>query len=75
VAGPDRSHYGARDDRADTWNRHQALTALIQLRQRLDLRRYSRNAFIEPAPVLGQIGDKPNHPWGQLLCVRSQDVG
>src|SRR6266545_2817267 len=70
----DRRYHRARDDRADPRHGHQALAAVILLRQRFDLGRHSRNALVQPAPVLRQIGDEAHQPWRERASLRAQDI-
>src|SRR5215471_13355147 len=48
IAGADRGHHRARDDRADARNRHQSLTAFVLTSQRFDLAGEVLNARIQP---------------------------
>src|SRR5205807_6585491 len=62
IAGADRSHHRARDDRPDARHRHQPLARLILTGERFNLVGYVPDAFIEPSPVTCQALDEPQHP-------------
>jgi hypothetical protein len=48
---------------ADARHGHYSSTAIITLRQRLDLIGHRFNSLIELPPVTGKISDDAYHPW------------
>src|SRR5262249_56750740 len=70
----DRRHDGARDDRPDPRHRHQTLAAGVLLRQRLDVRRYTFYALVQPTPIRGQVGDESDDPRREHTSARAQDL-
>ena len=65
----DRSHHCTCNDRADTRNRHQLLTARVAARQGLDLIRHVFDSLIEMRPV--GCGVCPEGYGGVLLVLLS----
>src|SRR5215510_6501978 len=63
IAGADRGHHRARDDRANARDRHQPLAALVLTSQPLDLAGEVFDALIETAPVGRQVLDEAQHAW------------
>src|SRR5262245_4349763 len=61
IAGADRGHHRARDDRANARDRHQPLAALVLTSQPLDLAGEAFDALIEAAPVGRQVLDEAQH--------------
>src|SRR5215510_7151532 len=70
----DRRHDGARDDRPDPRHRHQTLAAGVLLRQRLDVRRYTFYALVQPTPIRSQVGDESDDPRREHTSARAQDL-
>src|SRR5215475_2711154 len=61
IAGADRGHHRARDDRANARDRHQPLTAFVLTSEALDLAGEAFDALIEVAPVGHQVLDEAQH--------------
>src|SRR6266481_258737 len=61
IAGADRGHHRARDDRADAGDRHQSLAAFVLTSQRFDLAGEAPNARVQAAPVCRQLFEDAQH--------------
>jgi hypothetical protein len=75
IAGADRGHHGARDDRADARDRHQSLAAFVLPSQRFDLAGETLNARVQEAPVCRQIFEDAQHAWRERIASRRQIPG
>src|SRR5262245_41772637 len=61
IAGPDRGHHRARDDRSDAWYARQPLASGVPFGMILDLAGQALDALIEPAPVRSQFLEDAHH--------------
>src|ERR1700738_2187146 len=74
IAGADRGHHRARDDRADARDRHQSLAAFVLTSQRFDLAGAALNARIEAAPVCRQVFEDTQHAGRERIGSRRKDA-
>ena len=74
IAGADCGHHRAGDDRPNPRYAHQALTAGILACKNFDLARQTLDAFIEPAPVAGQVLEHPHHARRQDIAGHGENA-
>src|SRR5437899_7111968 len=74
IAGADRGHHRARDDRADARDRHQPLAALVLTSPPLHLAGEAFDAPIEAAPVGRQVLDEAHHAGRERIGSRRKDA-
>src|SRR5215208_3783614 len=74
IAGADRGHHCARNDRADAGHAHQSRAALVLPGQCFDLAGEALDAFIQPAPVSGKVLDDAQYARREHVGALGQDV-
>ena len=73
LARADGGHHRCRNDRADAWNRFQALAMRLAIRQGVNLAADTLDPFIKPEPVLIETDDDVVHPFGNLVAPLIED--
>src|ERR1700752_3286254 len=73
LAGADRSHHRARDDRTDAGDRHQSLAVLILMGERSNLAGKALDTHIQVARISCQLLDDARHAGRENIGARPQD--